>query len=111
MFFFFFFFNDTATTEIYTVSYTLSLHDALPILSATGLGWSPPANSSRAPSGGNMMRGRSAGSRKPAPALKRCNGGGSLLFTAKIVPFGDCGNGTGVKPERAKASNKIGAAD
>src|SRR2546425_7885637 len=34
MIFFFFFFNDTATTEIYT----LSLHDALPIfiLSATG---------------------------------------------------------------------------
>src|SRR5437764_9746048 len=28
MFFYFFFFNDTATTEIYT----LSLHDALPIL-------------------------------------------------------------------------------
>src|SRR5215475_5110345 len=34
-FFFFFFFNDTATTEIYT----LSLHDALPI----GTGWSRPA--------------------------------------------------------------------
>ena len=31
-FFFFFFFNDTATTEIYTSWYTLSLHDALPIL-------------------------------------------------------------------------------
>src|SRR5258707_10319056 len=30
-FFFFFFFNDTATTEIYT----LSLHDALPICSLT----------------------------------------------------------------------------
>src|SRR5881275_2050878 len=30
-FLFFFFFNDTATTEIYTVPYTLSLHDALPI--------------------------------------------------------------------------------
>src|SRR5210317_2590202 len=29
--FFCFFFNDTATTEIYTLSYTLSLHDALPI--------------------------------------------------------------------------------
>src|SRR6186713_3653319 len=28
---FFFFFNDTATTEIYTPLYTLSLHDALPI--------------------------------------------------------------------------------
>jgi hypothetical protein len=25
------FFNDTATTEIYTTLYTLSLHDALPI--------------------------------------------------------------------------------
>src|SRR2546430_17616835 len=31
-FFFFFFFNDTATTEIYT----LSLHDALPISVETG---------------------------------------------------------------------------
>src|SRR5881275_3742020 len=30
---FIFFFNDTATTEIYTVPYTLSLHDALPIAS------------------------------------------------------------------------------
>src|SRR6266508_310724 len=40
MFFFFFFFNDTATTEIYT----LSLHDALPISvlrsNALGTGWS-----------------------------------------------------------------------
>src|SRR6266480_7595238 len=34
-FFFFFFFNDTATTEIYT----LSLHDALPI--CTGISCSP----------------------------------------------------------------------
>src|SRR2546425_5258366 len=33
IFFIFFFFNDTATTEIYT----LSLHDALPILSRTAL--------------------------------------------------------------------------
>src|SRR2546425_3475241 len=32
--FFFFFFNDTATTEIYT----LSLHDALPISEAGGVG-------------------------------------------------------------------------
>ena len=28
-----FFFNDTATTDIYTISHTLSLHDALPIYS------------------------------------------------------------------------------
>src|SRR6058998_2123330 len=34
--FFFFFFNDTATTEIYTVMNTLSLHDALPIFPARG---------------------------------------------------------------------------
>src|SRR2546430_11183632 len=33
--FFFFFFNDTATTEIYT----LSLHDALPISPATAAGF------------------------------------------------------------------------
>src|SRR5580658_11297598 len=34
-FFFFFFFNDTATTEIYT----LSLHDALPIFPGRDYGW------------------------------------------------------------------------
>src|SRR6266478_8521160 len=42
IFFFFFFFNDTATTEIYT----LSLHDALPICVARRLAlratWAPP---------------------------------------------------------------------
>src|SRR6202011_6421980 len=37
--FFFFFFNDTATTEIYT----LSLHDALPISSPTGQPGSRPS--------------------------------------------------------------------
>src|SRR5260221_5806125 len=36
--FFFFFFNDTATTEIYT----LSLHDALPISIATPDHWHTP---------------------------------------------------------------------
>src|SRR5881396_4402825 len=38
---FFFFFNDTATTEIYTVRNTLSLHDALPIPPASGRRSSP----------------------------------------------------------------------
>src|SRR5215217_9736186 len=45
LFFFFFFFNDTATTEIYT----LSLHDALPI-SSSGCSPTtrcPPASSCR----------------------------------------------------------------
>src|SRR5437773_4513600 len=39
IFFFFFFFNDTATTEIYT----LSLHDALPICRGCGVDISPIA--------------------------------------------------------------------
>src|SRR6187549_4295767 len=38
---FIFFFNDTATTEIYTGWYTLSLHDALPNSSATCAARSP----------------------------------------------------------------------
>src|SRR5712672_4745637 len=37
--FFFFFFNDTATTEIYT----LSLHDALPISSRPASCWACPS--------------------------------------------------------------------
>src|SRR5256884_8708380 len=37
---FFFFFNDTATTEIYT----LSLHDALPISYSVGCGYVAPAH-------------------------------------------------------------------
>src|SRR2546430_13583065 len=49
MLFFFFFFNDTATTEIYT----LSLHDALPILpdggAAPGVRSRHPARSDRPP--------------------------------------------------------------
>src|SRR5256886_17688701 len=46
--FFFFFFNDTATTEIYT----LSLHDALPISSACQpriFGWHSRANRASGP--------------------------------------------------------------
>src|SRR3546814_271443 len=39
----FFFFNDTATTEIYTYSHTLSLHDALPILGVTRTTMPAPA--------------------------------------------------------------------
>src|SRR5580765_53548 len=45
--FFFFFFNDTATTEIYT----LSLHDALPIPSPSGCCSSHPCTAMRVPSG------------------------------------------------------------
>src|SRR2546429_4113553 len=53
---FFFFFNDTATTEIYT----LSLHDALPILWISTTLRSTPARSSRRMAGGaaSAMRDR-----------------------------------------------------
>src|SRR3712207_8175916 len=50
------FFNDTATTEIYT----LSLHDALPIF--PGAGATPCLNGARAARGGSSRRTRSASS-------------------------------------------------
>src|SRR5256885_11406738 len=61
-FLFFFFFNDTATTEIYT----LSLHDALPIYrrSCDG-GWPPrPRSPLRRPGGATGRYARRTGDRK-----------------------------------------------
>src|SRR5215467_16358397 len=52
-FFFFFFFNDTATTEIYT----LSLHDALP--TSTGSPAGPSASSRCSGTGSGAARARS----------------------------------------------------
>src|SRR2546426_4632995 len=60
MFFFFFFFNDTATTEIYT----LSLHDALPICRSSrhaGRGFR------RRPPGPGRQTCRSSLSARPGP--------------------------------------------
>src|SRR5881398_1233286 len=45
-FHFVFFFNETATTEIYTLSDTLSLHDALPICSSSAAANPEPRSSS-----------------------------------------------------------------
>src|SRR3712207_9186842 len=66
LFFCFFFFNDTATTEIYT----LSLHDALPISDGHPL---PRRRRGRAALGGHdgrpraVQRDRPAGHRLPEP--------------------------------------------
>src|SRR5258706_15038402 len=60
-FFFFFFFNDTATTEIYT----LSLHDALPISHC-----SAPRTSLGAPEGPVSPRTTKSGSSTAINALK-----------------------------------------
>src|SRR5215211_7167981 len=59
-FFFFFFFNDTATTEIYT----LSLHDALPI--SAGPGRTPPAGRTAGRRGCGRPPTRTAGAAWPA---------------------------------------------
>src|SRR2546428_14129600 len=56
--FFFFFFNDTATTEIYT----LSLHDALPISPGLDPARRRPAQHSR-----DGARSRGRGDHPPAP--------------------------------------------
>src|SRR2546426_7788703 len=58
-YFFFFFFNDTATTEIYT----LSLHDALPISARAGHAGPLVRQRGVAPGGGR----RSGACREPAP--------------------------------------------
>src|SRR5881396_4356028 len=51
-----FFFNDTETTEIYTVRNTLSLHDALPILSAPARRSASRSAASAPVSGANAAR-------------------------------------------------------
>src|SRR3989454_3859096 len=52
LFFFFFFFNDTATTEIYT----LSLHDALPICRTTAISRPARTAAARARRGPGTLR-------------------------------------------------------
>src|SRR5438045_7978167 len=66
---FFFFFNDTATTEIYT----LSLHDALPISAGTrGPRRTPPARAIRR-ARGRCRRGRSPPRRETDRKSTRLN--------------------------------------
>ena len=67
---FFFFFNDTATTEIYTRFYTLSLHDALPIygvIAAEEAGRDVPRLRQVAPSDAKMPHGEDRKSTRLTP--------------------------------------------
>src|SRR3712207_6875538 len=67
----FFFFNDTATTEIYT----LSLHDALPIF--------PPMLHPRSRSSSSTCRAGRTQAGTTAPASRRCRtAGGALGWSA-----------------------------
>src|SRR3989454_12704199 len=82
LFFFFFFFNDTATTEIYT----LSLHDALPI-SARRRGARPGGRSDR--DGGRLPRQRPGGRPEPRQGRARCaRARAVLLARARTVRSG-----------------------
>src|SRR2546430_17271379 len=69
----FFFFNDTATTEIYT----LSLHDALPIspLPALSSGFLPAFSDFRSPEG---SRGLALPGCRPGAELSVSSGGASV---------------------------------
>src|SRR2546426_10777889 len=60
---FFFFFNDTATTEIYT----LSLHDALPILAASASRAEPRRSLSHRSRQHRCVVAQGAGVRRPRP--------------------------------------------
>src|SRR5256885_9444484 len=96
--YFFFFFNDTATTEIYT----LSLHDALPILARSGprcrspcpcpTGWSPSGR--RAP---RRRRSEEHTSELQSPCNLVCR---LLLEKKKEVDY-RCGGTSVVFPTRA----------
>src|SRR2546426_11483370 len=71
MYFFLFFFNDTATTEIYT----LSLHDALPILTRDGLDASTRSPPHRSPQPSRVL-GRRRDLSDRSGGGRRASGGG-----------------------------------
>src|SRR5216110_4014938 len=80
-FFFFFFFNDTATTEIYTSSHTLSLHDALPISA-------PPARASARRRAGRTGGSRHRRPRPPAaPPARRSEEHTSELQSRELISY------------------------
>src|SRR5256885_17060833 len=96
-YFFFFFFNDTATTEIYT----LSLHDALPISPDHAHQRVSPdadrAQGAQVPGDGNgevLLRGRLAGARR----LSAAQGGELAACAAGRAATG--GSGRACAPPR-----------
>src|SRR2546429_9041043 len=78
LFFFFFFFNDTATTEIYT----LSLHDALPIW---GRGGPRDARRGRRRRECGPARGGGRGRGRKLGPVRRRPGGAGCLPCSRVV--------------------------
>src|SRR2546426_2037637 len=73
MYFFLFFFNDTATTEIYT----LSLHDALPLVSRDGLDASTPSPPHRSSQPSRVLGRRRDLSDRSGGGRRAAGGGGA----------------------------------
>src|SRR2546422_365824 len=99
-FFFFFFFNDTATTEIYT----LSLHDALPICArAARRGGSGARLDGRLPGrdGRGSAAARRAGPGAPSRAGAQRHGGGAPRLPSRLSR-GAGGGGIGRRGPRAR---------
>src|SRR5258708_26444314 len=82
---FFFFFNDTATTEIYT----LSLHDALPICHGLGLHGRAPGHGRRALGGARAARIQLVFRSEPAStvALRRDRKSTRLNSSHQIISY------------------------
>src|SRR2546426_3269019 len=91
-YFFFFFFNDTATTEIYT----LSLHDALPISARAGHAGPLVRQRGVAPGGGR----RSGACREPAPVHRLSPGAPLLVPPGQSRPAGHARRAPVVRAER-----------
>src|SRR5256884_8600675 len=78
---FFFFFNDTATTEIYT----LSLHDALPISDCT-LFASPSGNDSNSGTSASSPKTFQGAANATQPGSVLCLLGGTYNFSSSFTP-------------------------
>src|SRR5216110_3003668 len=108
---FFFFFNDTATTDIYTSSHTLSLHDALPISPHAEVPRPGPRGADtrarrRAHPGGvgaRRVRGERRGARRVSDADARaCDLGGRGARDGRAGPPGEP-RGRGARRARVRA--------
>src|SRR2546426_9738316 len=108
----FFFFNDTATTEIYT----LSLHDALPICARLREPLGVPTRRAarlrgrggrdRGP-GAQRRGGRAAGDSRRAPLRLRAPAGGPAAAArrrAPGLPRGGGAHGAGARPPRSRGA-------
>src|SRR5215467_15179517 len=97
--FFFFFFNDTATTEIYT----LSLHDALPIFADGEVDRSPCGSGTCA-----RLAILAAGGRLPAGTVLQHDSIIGSTFTATVLDTVDAGGRPAIIPQVTGTAYRTG---